>query len=154
MADIQQILVPVDFSAPSEGALDYAAKFATILGASVDVLHVWEVPGFVPPMSMVIEGMSLLDWAQKNAQEGLDRVVRAAATRGVAIRSARAEPGRPASIIPEVAKTGGYDLIVLGTHGRTGLSRMLLGSVAENVVRHAHCPVLTVRPAPAVEKAR
>jgi nucleotide-binding universal stress UspA family protein len=152
MTEIRQILVPVDFSEPAQLALDYAGNVASKLGGTLDLLHVWEMPSFVPPVAMAIEGMSLADWARKNAQESLDAFVREATSRGVTVRAAHSMPGRAASTIVEFAETEGFDLIVLGTHGRTGLSRMLLGSVAENVVRHAACPVLTVRSRPSTPK--
>lgn len=148
MERIRQILVPVDFSESSAKALDYAANLAKSLGASVDLLHVWEAPAFVPTGNVIAAGagdMSLVEWVRKHANEALADFVKKAAERGISVRFARAEPGPPAHTITEYAKSNGYDLIVIGTRGRTGLSRVLLGSVAENVVRHAPCPVLAVR---------
>jgi len=153
MQHIRQILVPVDFSEPSRKALDYAATLARSFGASVDVLHVWEVPTFVPAGSVVGAGagggdVSLLELVRKGAEDAMTRFVAEAAERGITLRSSRVEPGAPAHKIADLAGELGYDLIVLGTHGRTGLSRVLLGSVAESVVRHAPCPVLVVRAKP------
>ena len=148
MTPIRQILVPVDFSEPSRVAFEYAADLARPFDASVDLIHVWEAPSFVPLGNVVDAGdwsLSLVELVKKNAEAALDQFVAAATTRGIAVRSSRAEPGSPALAIVAAAKTGHYDLIVMGTHGRTGLSRTLVGSVAERVVRHSSCPVLTVR---------
>src|SRR5262249_22117065 len=89
--------------------------------------------------------VSLLEVVREGAENALDAFVAEARKRGVAVRSARAELGPAQHTIVNFAQTGGYDLILLGTHGRTGLARALIGSVAERVVRHATCPVLTVR---------
>jgi universal stress protein A len=149
MSSIRQILVPVDFSEPSRAALDYAAELARPFAASIDILHVFEVPAFLPQGTLVQTApldISLVDLVRKNAEDALAAFAAEAGTRGISIRASRADLGSPAHTITELAKSGGYDLIVLGTHGRTGLSRALIGSVAERVVRHAPCPVLTVRP--------
>jgi nucleotide-binding universal stress UspA family protein len=149
MNAIRQILVPVDFSAPSRAALDYAVELATKFGASVDVIHVWQAPGFFPVASSVpgtgTGEFAMSDMIQKNAEEALGEFIEEARRRNVIVRSVRMVGGAPAHAIVDAAKEGNYDLIVVGTHGRTGLSRILLGSVAENVVRHAHCPVLALR---------
>jgi universal stress protein A len=148
MSSIRRILVPVDFSEPSRAALDYAATVARAFGATLDLLHVWEVPSFVPPGTTLDLGApvhSLVETVRGGAEEALKQLVSDATGRGLPIGSARAEPGSPAHSIVEAAKAGSYDLIVIGTNGRTGLSRALIGSVAERVVRLAPCPVLAVR---------
>jgi nucleotide-binding universal stress UspA family protein len=148
MTPIRQILVPVDFSEPSRAAFDYAVDLAKPFAASIDVIHVWEAPSFLPAGTLLdaeVWSRSLAEVIQKNAQTALEQFVSEAAKRGVVVRASRAETGSPALTIVEAAKTGHYDLIVMGTHGRTGLSRTFLGSVAERVVRHSSCPVLTVR---------
>jgi nucleotide-binding universal stress UspA family protein len=146
MNSIRQILVPVDFSEQSRAALDYAAGLARMSGASIDILHVWEIPAFEPPGPIVAEAsMTLWEVSQRNAEQALLGFREAASKRGIDIRASRAVAGDPWRSIVDAAKGGGYDLIVIGTHGRTGFSRALIGSVAERVVRHAHCPVLAVR---------
>jgi nucleotide-binding universal stress UspA family protein len=148
MNAIRRILVPIDFSEASRAAFDYAIELARSVGASVDVLHVWEVPTFLAPGSAVVvgaSGTSLVEMVRTAAEDGLEKFVTDAAARGAKVNEWRAEPGSPAFAITEAARTAEYDLIVIGTHGRTGLSRALIGSVAERVVRHAPCPVLTVR---------
>ena len=150
MTPIRQILVPVDFSEPSRDALDRAAELGKAFGAKLDVLHVWEAPVFLPAGTLAASSAdhSLVDAVRRHAEDSLDRFVEDAAKRGIEIRTPRALPGAPAQTIVETAETGGYDLVVIGTHGRTGLARALIGSVAERVVRHAPCPVLAVRNVP------
>lgn len=148
MKAIRQILVPSDFSESSRKALDYAAEFARPFAASVDVLHVWEAPIFIPPAGILaagVVGMTEVEIFRKSAQDALDRFVADARARGVVVRASFAELGPPAHTITEFARKREYDLIVIGTHGRTGLSHAWIGSVAERVVRHAPCMVLTVR---------
>lgn len=150
MRAIRRILVPVDFSEPSRRALDYAAELARPLDAAIEVLHVAEIPVFVPCASLPEAGasdQSLVAVVRESAEALLATFVGEATERGVPVRASRLELGAPAHVITEVARSGDYDLIVMGTHGRTGLSHALLGSVAERVVRQAPCPVLSVRPA-------
>jgi nucleotide-binding universal stress UspA family protein len=148
MSPITRILVPVDFSEQSRAALDYAASLARLSGASIDLLHVWEIPTFEPPGPIIAEmRQTLWEASQSNAEQALSAFRDAASKRGIEIRGSRAIAGTPSNAIVDAAKAGHHDLIVIGTHGRTGLSRMLIGSVAERVVRYAHCPVLAVRAA-------
>jgi universal stress protein A len=148
MFKLQRILVPVDFSDTSRAALDYATDLARAFDASMDIVHVWEAPVYVTqatPLESGISQTSLLDAAQTQAKDGLNAFVLAAKQPGAPIRSLQIEMGSPAPTICQVAKDGRHDLIVIGTHGRTGITRVLIGSVAEHVVRLAPCPVLSVR---------
>jgi nucleotide-binding universal stress UspA family protein len=146
MDPIRRILVAVDFSPHSRVALDYAATLADAFGATVEVLHVWEPPLMEPPGPIVAEAqVTLWEMLQRNAETALAEFVAQASERGVRVSSSRALVGSPARAILDEAERSGANLIVVGSHGRTGLSRALLGSVAERVVRHAHCPVLCVR---------
>jgi universal stress protein A len=150
MKPIRKILVPVDFSEPSHAALNCAAELAQSFDATIDVLHVCEVPAFLPARGIALEGaadLSLLELVKKNSEHALEQFVAEASKRGVRIHEARSELGTPSHTIVDLAAEGGYDLIVIGTHGRTGLSHALIGSVAERVVRHARCPVLSLRSA-------
>lgn len=145
MPAIKTILVPVDFSECSRAALERAGALARRLGAAVHVLHVWELPEALPPGAN--EGAyagQLIGMAEKFAETKLHELTQDARAQGLAIAESLLEMGSPPSAIAERAKQGRYDLLVLGTHGRKGLSRVLLGSVAEKVVRTAPCPVLTV----------
>jgi nucleotide-binding universal stress UspA family protein len=146
MNTIRRILVPVDFSECSLAAFDYAAEIGRRFEAEVDVLHVWEAPRFVPADVVVAaHANSLMELARTTAERDLASFVADATRRGKPVHDSRSESGYPFEVIVNAAKSGNYDLIVLGTHGRTGLARALIGSVAERVVRHAPCPVLTVR---------
>lgn len=148
MDAIRTILVPVDFSKSSRLALEYASSLATRYGAVVDVLHVWSVPEFMPPDTLGISGShasELVALVQGNAETALGKLAEEAARDGISIRRTRAEPGIASQVILDAIKHDRYDLVVMGTQGRTGLAHVLLGSVAERVVRHAACPVLTVR---------
>lgn len=146
MSTIRRILVPVDFSECSRAAFDQAVEIGRRFEAEVDVLHVWEAPTFVPADVVVAANAnSLMELARTSAERDLATFVNDAARRGKPVHDSRSQSGHPVEVITNTAKSGSYDLIVLGTHGRTGLSRALIGSVAERVVRHAPCPVLTVR---------
>lgn len=150
MLNIDHILVPIDFSETSEAALTYAIDLSEQLDADVTVLHVRE-----PIYGMMeLGGPDVADWAEK-----LDVASRSELQRAVdRHQRARSRPlktvmvaGIPYGDILRVAEEENADLIVMGTHGRTGLPHMLLGSVAERLVRSSPIPVLTVR-APASKK--
>jgi nucleotide-binding universal stress UspA family protein len=150
---ITRILVPVDFSPHAEEAFRYATTLAGRLGARVRLLHVVEDPfitGAWSPEIYVPNMMELLQELIAGAEGQLATLKQSAAARGVTVETA-AITGRPAHTIVEHAKEGGFDLIVMGTHGRTGLAHVMMGSVAERVVRKAPCPVLTVRAPEAAE---
>jgi nucleotide-binding universal stress UspA family protein len=145
MESITRILVPVDFSANSERALHYAARLAGQVGASVELLHVVEdfTYGVLPEVYVP----NLPDLMQETINNAVERMASLKASvfpHGSDVDTV-AYVGRPALTIVEHAKAGGFDLIVMGTHGRTGLPHLFMGSVAEQVLRAAHCPVLTVR---------
>ncbi len=141
-----RILVPMDFSAPSDAALEYARTVATRFGASLHLLHVAEDPYrsvyttdvFVPEIEGLRDG--ILDSALGRLE---DRV----SPQDVSGRHTTIDAviGTPAWSIVDYAGAHDIDLIVMGTHGRGGMSHLLMGSVAERVVRTAPCPVLIVR---------
>ena len=149
-ANITRILVPTDFSATADAALDYAKGLATKLGACLHVLHVLEdayVGGSFAGELYVPESPNLRAMMVKEAEDLLghrvspqDRELLKAETAVVVGRSFKA--------IVDYAQEHRADLIVIGTHGRTGMAHLLLGSVAERIVRTAPCPVLTVRDTP------
>jgi nucleotide-binding universal stress UspA family protein len=148
MLKLKRILVPVDFSDASRAALDYATDLARAVDGSLDLLHVWEAPVYVTQATPLESGLtqtSLMEAVQTQANDGLHAFVLSAKQPGAPIRSLEIEMGAPASTICEYARSGRHDLIVMGTHGRTGIARVVIGSVAEHVVRLAPCPVLTVR---------
>jgi len=144
--EIRHILAPTDFSDFSKQALEYAAAFARTFGARLSLLHVIETPafpveGYVPPNL----GTTLLADLERGARDELERLL--PETEVLPVNVVReVKIGTPYRTIIETAEEEKVDLIVMATHGRTGLSHLLIGSVAERVVRTAPCPVLTVRP--------
>lgn len=146
MLRIQNILLATDFSEASERALDYARELAKAFGASLHVMHVledlaahaWTTEVYVAALPGVHEEM------EKQARERLDQLVAGDKSAGIAVQTIL-RLGSPFVEIVRYAREAEIDLIVLGTHGRGAIAHMLLGSVAERVVRKAHCPVLTVR---------
>ncbi|MEZ4226436.1 MAG: universal stress protein [Polyangiaceae bacterium] len=148
---MKRILVPVDFSACSRLALARAAELAKAFGATVDLLHVWESPAFVAPEAMVgVSGgtQTLADLAREHAESAMKEFLASAQGEGFTVGKTLVKQGDPAKVIVETAEADNYDLVALGTHGRTGLSHLLLGSVAEKVVRRSRRPVLSVRERP------
>jgi universal stress protein A len=139
----KNILVPTDLSEGAEQALDYACELARTLGAQVHLLNVIGIPALGVPELGVALTASMIDELVVGNQDALDRLAR---TRGAAqLGQVMVRTGDARDVINQTAKELGADLIVMGTHGRRGISRALLGSVAENVVRTAPCAVLTVR---------
>jgi universal stress protein A len=134
----KKILFPTDFSTASDAALDHATAIARDAGAMLTIVHVEEpIDSYGGELYYGIPLPS-----NPEVRRMLEKVVPAHAA--VAYEY-RLEPGSPAETIVRIAREEGADLIVMGTHGRTGMSRMLMGSVAEAVVRKAPCPVLTLR---------
>jgi nucleotide-binding universal stress UspA family protein len=146
MIDLHRILVPTDFSKQSQNALKYAAAFAEKFGAELYLLHVvQDLAVFIPDMLTVappvVPSVKELTDAVYVA---FDRIVEDNQLAAVTIHREVRE-GSPFSEIVRFAREENIDLIILSTHGHTGLAHMLLGSVTEKVVRKAPCPVLTVR---------
>jgi nucleotide-binding universal stress UspA family protein len=137
--NIRKILFPTDFSPASNGVLRHAAALARGNNATLVILHV-EEPPLAYGSGELFYGVG--EFSTEALQKMLDKVVPPHPAVQVVRRLVI---GDPASEIPRVAKEENVDLIVMGTHGRTGLLRLLMGSVAELVVRRAHCAVLTVR---------
>lgn len=148
---IEKILVPVDFSEGGQPALTFATMMARTFRASIDLLHIWQPPPLIPfpvvvvPSSGESTPMHLEELARTNAGAQMKALVERLRDQGVAEVHSRVGVGSPAYEIVEIAELGHFDLIVMGTHGRTGVAHAVLGSVAEKVVRRAKCPVLTVR---------
>lgn len=139
----QTILVPTDFSPCAEEALDYALKLAERLDARVCIMHSYLLPvagwegAWAFPQDMIsqleADSRAKLDSTLSKAREKL------------ATTSASFWSGDPREAVPKLARDIKADLIVMGTHGRKGLSRAIMGSVTETVLRHAPCAVLAVR---------
>ena len=148
MKPFERILFPTDFSEISRNALETAISLAKRLGASIDILHVWTpVLPAVPFTPLVVPGgpqQLVSEGAHTTAEQQLANLMHSLDDdRGVEF-TARLEVGDVGDTL--VDATSEYDLVVMGTHGRSGLSRLFLGSVAQKVVRLSSCPVLTVRP--------
>lgn len=146
-----RILVPIDFSPTSESAIDYARELATRFDAQIELLHVVEDPiasGAWEPDASYLTIPELLDRFVEEGERRLEDFKNRLRDAGITVET-RVVTGSPARGILHTAQEDGCDLIVMGTHGRTGLSHMLMGSVAERVIRTAACPVLTVRHRPA-----
>jgi nucleotide-binding universal stress UspA family protein len=145
MPDIKKILCPVDFSAGSKASLSYAQDLAKRVGAELYLVHAYENPVYVLPMSGYVGPTAeILAGVRKQIDDELARWKDEVAKQGLVVRGEVLE-GAPYRVVLDAADEYKPDLIVMGTHGRTGLAHVLIGSVAERVVRMAHCPVLTVR---------
>ncbi|MFN3344534.1 MAG: universal stress protein [Chloroherpetonaceae bacterium] len=142
MIRIQKILCPVDFSAPSRNALRYAHEFAKAMNAKITVMHVIQPQPIAADVNVPYVPLEVD--LEKSAKEDLERIVNDEAQAGVVVEHVIAF-GLPSECIITQAQKEDVDLIILGTHGRSGLSRLLMGSTAENVIRHAACPVLVVK---------
>lgn len=144
----KKILVPVDYSECSQAALAAAMVFAESFGASVDVVHVWDRPTYVSDTVMVTSAggakRSLIDMIRENAEQEMNDFIGAAKIPTSVPLTHRLLSGEPASTLLRELQRREHDLVVVGTHGRTGFAHVLLGSVAERLVRLSPVPVLTV----------
>jgi nucleotide-binding universal stress UspA family protein len=145
----KRILVPHDFSASADHATSIAREEAKAHGAALVVLHVVDLPSQFQPELVVMPGttgapISVKDYAVRLAEEHLARITGQLAKDGLTATSVL-RIGNPVDEIGQVATQENIDLIVMGTHGRTGLAHLLVGSVTERVVRTSKVPVLTVR---------
>jgi nucleotide-binding universal stress UspA family protein len=146
MLAIKKILVPTDFSAPSEEALRYAAGLPLAERPELTILHVYQLPAyFFPDGSVIMSSPDMVTQLMTQIERSLARAADLARTAGATNPKTQSVTGLAHAEIVKMACEGGFDLVVMGTHGHTGLAHVLLGSVAEKVLRKAHCPVLTVR---------
>ena len=146
MVSIKKILAPIDFDPPHSESLAYAVDLAAKLGAAVCAIHVYAVPLYSFPDGAIITSAELATRLSETAQKHLDAAVESYKGRGVEISSLLLT-GNPWEEIGKVATSEKADLIVMGTHGRRGMSRALLGSVAEQVLRTSTVPVLVLHQA-------
>jgi len=137
------ILVPTDFGDASDCAVEYGVTLAKALEAEVVLLHAFEIPVIGFPDGAMIATVDMTNQILAGARAGMEKITRRYEGTGVSFRSL-VEQGDPWHTVLETAEKVGAELIVMGTHGRKGLPRALLGSVAEKVVRSAHIPVLTI----------
>lgn len=143
--DIKKILVPIDFSDYSKGALKYAVNFSKSFNAEMTLIYVVEPVIYPPDFSMgqiAIPSVNT-EWDER-AKHELDKLAREEIPSGVTVKTL-IKTGKPFIEIIETAGELDIDLIIISTHGRTGVEHILFGSTAEKVVRKAPCPVLTLR---------
>lgn len=145
MIEVSHILVPVDFSDATDRVVEWAAHLAEEHASRLTLLHAYHLP----VEFQHLEGAALPDdfWAsvRKEAEGKLEALAAPLRARGLDVSSAACD-GYAATVIVDEAQHLEADLIVIGTHGLSGLQHLLLGSIAERVVQKAPCPVLTVKP--------
>ncbi|MEF2145654.1 MAG: universal stress protein [Desulfovibrionaceae bacterium] len=146
MAEIKKILCAVDFSEHSASVADYAQTLATALNAEIVCMYVApslsQYVGFKVPASSIDEFVGeIVSGAESTMEDFLTKHFEGIKTTG------KVSTGYAAEEMLTLAEEEGVDMIVMGTHGRKGIDRILFGSVAEKVVKSAKCPVVTIRPA-------
>lgn len=137
------ILVPVDFGPHSQHALEYAVGLAEQLGAAVHVITAYELPIASFPDGVYVATAEIASRLIEASQTALDKAVAPFKNGKVPVTS-HLEQGDPREVVLDVCKKKPIGLIIMGTHGRKGIARALIGSVAESVIRTATVPVLTV----------
>ena len=140
------ILVPTDFSVAAETALDHALALAAKLGAKVYVLHTYELPIVGFPDGALVASAEIASRIVNGAQEALNACIAKRKESGVVIEPLLSQ-GDAREVILATARDVSADLVVMGTHGRRGIARALIGSIAEAIVRVSPVPVLTVHAA-------
>lgn len=149
MKTAKKILCPTDFSTCAKDALRDAADLASLTSGTLCILHVYQNPAYVMPVGAYLEPAASALAALRDALTAeLDKLAQEFEGEGIQVETRLVE-GVPFQTIVDHAKSWGADLIVMGTHGRSGFQRAFIGSVAERVVRLAHCPVLVSRGAEA-----
>jgi nucleotide-binding universal stress UspA family protein len=141
---IKKILVPLDFSDQADKVLDWAAHLAEEHGSALVLLHVYHLPVEFQQLEGAYLPPDFWTNVKKEAEQQLAAYAAKLADRNFEVVPLVRE-GYPATVIVEETETQGADMIVIGTHGHTGLKHLLLGSIAERVVQKAPCPVLTVK---------
>jgi nucleotide-binding universal stress UspA family protein len=142
----KKILCPIDFSDNARAAMRVAIDACRQFDGELVLFHSYELPGYTLPEGSVVSSPKMLQDLADRAESHLAEWKRTAVEMGAPRVSTVKGIGEPAAEIVELGREGGFDLIVVATHGRTGLRHALLGSIAERVVRRAGCPVLTVHP--------
>ena len=144
----KRIVVPLDGSELAEQVLPTVIELANCTGAEISLLRVPEFPVFEYLMPPPEVGRTLQEQARDEARQYLDRLATNLRESGLRVRTQVVVDDAVYSTILSIAQESGADLIAMSTHGRTGLARMVMGSVADDVVRHTDLPVLLVRPQP------
>jgi universal stress protein A len=150
VSQFNRILVATDFSSHGDKAVASAVSVAKTFGASIDLLHAIAIPWpVITPYEVSLPGV-YVEETRRAARDSLERCAEKIQGEGIEVRT-HLEDAPPAEAIVSCAKRLGSDLIVIGTHGHSGLKHVLLGSVAERTLRLAPCPVLSVKADPADE---
>ncbi|HKI18166.1 MAG TPA: universal stress protein [Isosphaeraceae bacterium] len=146
MIEIKSILAPTDFSTHSQWAVHYACRLAERLGSALHLLHVLSeiLPAGPDPLMMPVMPAQFYKENEDRARATLDSLIDPTWGKPASLVTA-VQWGSPVESIVSYALDHRIDLITIATHGRTGLSHVFLGSVAEKIVREAPCPVLTIR---------
>ncbi len=142
--EIRRILVPVDFSDQAPNVLDWAAHLAKQHGSRILLLHAYHLPVEFQQLEGAYLPPDFWSNVKVEAEQSLSRYAEELERRGIQVESVVRE-GYPATVIVDEAASQSVELIVIGTHGLSGLKHLLLGSIAERVVQRAPCPVLTVK---------
>jgi nucleotide-binding universal stress UspA family protein len=141
---VSKILAPIDFSPGSEASAAYAVALAKTLLSSVTLFHVCQSPDLMESIVPGADNAVDAESERSNAQHGLEKI-REEMRKGTDVAlDVVVVHGSPARTIMSFSRKERFGMVVMGTHGRTGLRRLVMGSVAEAVVRGANCPVLTV----------
>jgi universal stress protein A len=145
---LNTILVPVDFSEHSKAAFEYAQELALAFNASLELVYVWDQPPYLGGTQLMLSApgqtaQTIAEYTKQKIQENLDQFKASLPLNPTLNFKMRYEIGEIATKLIEAATS--VDLVVMGTHGRSGISHFLLGSVAEKVIRGASCPVLTLK---------
>jgi nucleotide-binding universal stress UspA family protein len=143
MLQVQRILVPVDFTDTTEVVIEYAVGLAQRMGSSITILHAYQIPVYGFPDGAFITAAEVAAQLSTAAQAHLDALQERYNDRGPPVTTVLRD-GVAWEEINAVAADLSADLIIIGTHGRRGLARALLGSVAENIIRTANIPVLVI----------
>ncbi|HEY8426782.1 MAG TPA: universal stress protein [Sandaracinaceae bacterium] len=141
MPEIRRVLCPVDFSPHSENAVRFAVELAEKLGAEVHLLHVYQLPVYALPDGAMMAGPEFTTKVTAELQKALSALAQSFEPAKLPTHLVEGVPYRE---VVRMTEELGADLVVMGTHGRTGLKHLLLGSVAERVVRSSSVPVITV----------
>ncbi|MCL2296035.1 MAG: universal stress protein [Methanomassiliicoccaceae archaeon] len=144
----RNILVPTDGSEYTKYAVDAAIELAVLTGGKVTALYVLDKSVYAnSPMDTAVTLVNVYEALEKEGAHATSYVLEKAREAGVEAEEKRIE-GVPSNVILQESEAGGYDMIIMGSLGRTGVSKLLMGSVSEKIVRSAKCPVMVVKAAP------
>jgi nucleotide-binding universal stress UspA family protein len=141
---VTKVLIPIDFSDNARPVLEWGGHLAKVHGAKVLLLHAYHLPVEFQQLEGAYLPPDFWSNVKSEAEQTLSKFAEDLKSDGVDVETVVRE-GYPASVIIDEAEEQSVDLVVIGTHGLSGLKHMLLGSIAERVVQKAHCPVLTVK---------